>query len=194
MTRSAMELRAGELEQLIAGCLRDDSDAWTRLLGLVRRLAFDLALWKYRFGRDDAEDLAQTVQLRVAQRLPQLRDRSAFQAWVRRLAHHAAVDLIRRRRPVVYLDDLSPEAAASGPLQALDRYETVEMRTDLDRALAGLPVRYREPIALHLLYGMAQEEIGRALGRPRSTVASQIERGLRRLKQGMGAGYASCGA
>ena len=48
-----------------------------------------------------------------------------------------------------------------------------------------LPARYREPIQLHLVRGLPQEEVGRRLGRPRSTVATQVERGLIRLRRSL---------
>jgi RNA polymerase sigma-70 factor (ECF subfamily) len=150
---------------------------------VVRRLSLDLGKWKYRLGREDAEDLAQVVQLRVTQRLQQLRDPAAFPAWVRQLTHHAMVDLLRQRRSTLSLDEPLPAGESGAELDTLERYERIELRTDLDRALARLPPLYREPIELHVLDGLPQDEVGRLLGRPRSTVASQIERGLRRLRR-----------
>lgn len=172
-----------EMAPLLRRCGDGDPAAWDRLLAMVRRLALDLARWKYRFGQEDAEDLAQVVQVRVAQRLPQLRDPAAFPAWVRRLAHHAAMDQLRRHRTCLSLDGPLPATDAAAVIETEEQYEQIALRADLDRALARLPVHYREPIELHLLEGMPQDEVGRLLGRPRSTVASQIERGLRRLQR-----------
>ena len=172
-----------ETTQLLRRCTRGEAQAWDSLLAQVRRLALDLGRWKYRLGNEDAEDLAQVVQLRVSQRLPQLRDAGAFPSWVRRLTHHAAVDAMRQRRPALSLDEPLPPGESTSELVTLEAYDQIVLRADLDQALARLPLHYREPIELHLLEGLPQDEVGRLLGRPRSTVASQVERGLRRLKR-----------
>jgi RNA polymerase sigma-70 factor (ECF subfamily) len=184
--------RSGELEQLIRRCWSDDAQAWDRLLAAARQLTLSLGHWKYRLGREDAEDLAQVVQLRVAQRLPQLRDPAAFPAWVRQLTHRAAVDVMRQRRPTLSLDEPVPTGERGKEPDVVERYDQIVLRADLDRALARLPAHYREPIELHLLEGIPQDEVGRVLGRPRSTVASQIERGLRRLQRTVSPAALSC--
>ena len=177
------ELAGDDWGVLLGRCGEGDSRAWERVLALVRRLSLDLGRWKYRLDREDAEDLAQVVQLRVTQRLSQLRDPAAFPAWIRQLTHHAAVDAMRKHRPTLSLDEPLPAADAGAEVDTVERYDQIELRADLDRALARLPQHYREPIELHVLEGIPQDEVGRLLGRPRSTVASQIERGLQRLQR-----------
>jgi len=169
--------------ELLARCDAGDASAWRRLLKDVREVALDAARWRYGLKLDDAEDVAQVVQLRVAQRALQLRDRQAFPAWIRRLVHHAVIDMVRSRKQQASLEDLST-VDAGAPL-APDDYEQIALRVDLERALGRLPERYREPIKLHLLDGLQQEDIGRLLHRPRSTVASQIDRGLNRLQRSL---------
>jgi DNA-directed RNA polymerase specialized sigma24 family protein len=61
--------------------------------------------------------------------------------------------------------------------RAAEEYEQILTRVTLDQALAGLPAIYGEPLRLHLLHDLSQAEVGGVLGRPRSTVATQIERG-----------------
>jgi len=175
-----------DLEALLAGCAQDDARAWRRLLEAVRELAMDLAMQTYRLSREDAEDLAQLVQIRVSERLPQLRRPGAFPLWVRRVVHSLALDLLRQRRPLVSLDDPSetPWNARAEPDLAHD-YDRALLKADLERALSRLPAHYQEPIRLHVLHGMPQDDIGRLLGRPRSTIATQIERGLQRLRRSM---------
>lgn len=174
-----------EMGVLLRRCGEGDPQAWDRLLAEVRRLTLELGRWKYRLGYEDAEDLAQVVQLRVTQRLPQLRDHVAFPAWIRQLTHHAAVDAMRQRRPTLSLDEPLPAGETETEPESLECYDQIVLRADLDRALARLPLHYREPIELHVLEGLPQDEVGRLLGRPRSTVASQIERGLRRLQRSL---------
>jgi RNA polymerase sigma-70 factor, ECF subfamily len=100
--------------------------------------------------------------------------------------HHVALDMLRQRRPMVSLDEMvTPEAHLAEPAEAADPYDLALLRTDLRQALDRLPALYREPIRLHLLQGMPQDQVGQCLGRPRSTVATQIERGLGRLRRSL---------
>lgn len=181
-------LQGPDVAPLLARCNAGDHSAWSRLLGEVRRLTLDLGRWKYRLSQEDAEDVAQVVQLRVAERLVQLRDPASFGFWVRRLVQRAAIDCVRQRRPVVSLDaEGSPAHELPAKPEPDTDYEQILLRADLDRALAKLPELYREPIRLNVLEGLPQDEVGRILGRPRSTVASQIERGIHRLQRSLAA-------
>lgn len=177
---------AWELQRTLAGCAAGKQEAWTDLLREVRRVALQLCRWKYRLDPEDAEDVAQVVQVRVTERLVQLRHAGAFHQWLRRLVHHSVVDTLRRKRPTLSIDD--PETGAGElPERAdgMDPFDQILLRADLSQALSRLPDLYRQPIQMHILAGMPQDEIGRALGRPRSTVASQIERGLGRLRRSL---------
>jgi RNA polymerase sigma-70 factor (ECF subfamily) len=183
-----------DLGALLDGCAAGDPSAWRRLLDAVRPMAMDLARRSYHMGREDAEDLAQMVQIRVSERLTQLRQPEALPLWVRRVVHHVALDMLRQRRPLLSLEELAApaEETVAAP-EETDPYDLALLRVDLGRALEHLPERYREPIELHLLQGLPQDQVGQRLGRPRSTVATQIECGLDRLRRNM-TSFATAGA
>lgn len=178
-----------ELSYLLLGCRRGEKRSWDCLLQQVRATALRIARSQYRLSPEDSEDVAQAVQLRVTQRLSQLRSADAFPTWLRRLVNHVALDWLRRQKPALSLDD--PECPVDLPADEgqRDPYARVVMKLDLGRALSSLPDRYRQPIQMHVLGGLPQDEVGRILGRTRSTVATQIERGLRRLRRTMDAEY-----
>jgi RNA polymerase sigma-70 factor (ECF subfamily) len=175
-----------DLDVLLAGCAGGDAGAWSRLLEAVRQGAIDVALQDYHLNQEDAEDLAQLAQIRVLERLPQIRRPAAFPHWLGQIIHHLAIDLLRGRRPALSLDDPSAShLRRCAKQETTDHYHRALLRVDLERALSRLPAHYREPIRLHLLEGIPQEEVGRLLGRPRSTIATQIERGLARLRRNL---------
>jgi RNA polymerase sigma factor (sigma-70 family) len=175
-----------DLEMLVSACTQGDEAAWTHLLAAARGLALQVAERRYRLPPEDAEDLAQIVQIRVSERLRQLRQPAAFRPWVRRIIDHVALDMLRQRQPLLSLDDPDErvEVLFAHP-ESDEPYDRVLLRADLERALARLPDHYQEPIRLHLLHGIPQEDIGEILGRPRSTIATQIERGLARLRRSL---------
>jgi RNA polymerase sigma factor (sigma-70 family) len=52
-------------------------------------------------------------------------------------------------------------------------------------ALAHLPRRQREAVALYYLAGLSEEEVGRALGIAVGTVKSHLHRGLSALRRSL---------
>jgi RNA polymerase sigma-70 factor (ECF subfamily) len=189
MSTSTQQLRTelgGDLLPLMVGFTAGQPAACRRLLEAVRELATGVGMRNYRLGREEAEDMAQVVQVRVSTHLPRLRRPESFPLWVRRMIHHAALDALRQRRTCVPLDALAnPDAELTEPPEKGDPYDALLLRADVNRALSRLPALYREPIRLHVLQGLPQDEVGRRLGRPRSTVATQVERGLTRLRRSL---------
>ncbi len=63
-----------------------------------------------------------------------------------------------------------------------------ELRGELRHALRRLPDKYRTVLRLHLECGMTPLDIAATLRRSRSTVRTQIMRGLEKLRRLMGTG------
>ena len=76
-TQQLQDRLGTELDRLVKECLSGSGSAkeaaWNRLLDEIRRMALDLGRRNYHLGLEDAEDMAQLVQIRVLERLPQLR-------------------------------------------------------------------------------------------------------------------------
>jgi RNA polymerase sigma-70 factor (ECF subfamily) len=108
-----------------------------------------------------------------------LRDERAF---LLRLAHNAAIDLIRRRGTRERTKDnfaaeiISPFAAAQDP-------DEQTFRNELAGALASLPAEQRAVVHLKLWEGLTFEEIAVALEIPLNTAASRYRYGVDKLRQ-----------
>jgi RNA polymerase sigma-70 factor (ECF subfamily) len=134
--------------------------------------------------RDEADtrDLLQDVFVKLA-RDPELldgvRDEPAF---LIRLAHNAAIDLIRRRgthdktREQFAAESISPFAPASDP-------DKQTFRAALAEALAELPAEQRAVVHLKLWDGLTFEQIADALDIPLNTAASRYRYGLDKLRE-----------
>ena len=133
--------------------------------------------------RDEADtrDLLQDVFVKLA-RDPELlagvRDERAF---LIRLAHNAAIDLIRRRgtrdktREQFAAEIISPFAPASDPDEQI-------FRAALAGALAELPPDQCAVVHLKLWEGLTFEQIADALDIPLNTAASRYRYGLDKLR------------
>lgn len=71
------------------------------------------SLYRIIGRREEVEDAAQEVFVRLHQSLPQLREAEVFETWLYRLTTHAAYDHLRKRmrRESIRMSDLSEEQA-----------------------------------------------------------------------------------
>jgi RNA polymerase sigma-70 factor, ECF subfamily len=179
--------------RLLSACRAGDPQAWDRLFQASIPLIMAIARTDFGLHREDAEDVVQLVHLKLYEHLNELRDAASFTAWLRRVTRHTIIDLLRQKRQTLSLDALAEDTGMELPLPALGEVPGVDagiaIRLDVQRALASLPPLYREPVIQYLVHGKGQDEIGRLLGRPRSTVATQIQRGLQKLRHCLTSGY-----
>lgn len=124
----------------------------------------------------DAEDVLQTVFLRLAGR-----DRAAprlenSESYLRRAAINAALDVLRARRAEdsVPLDDSQPDPGQP---------ERSDLRDFLRRSLAKLSPEAAEVFALRFFEGHSNREIARLLGMSQVRVAVTVHRARRRLQK-----------
>ena len=130
----------------------------------------------------DTRDLLQEVFVRVAQRpglLSGVRDERAF---LLRLAHKPAIDLIRRRSTrEKHHEHFSGEAASIfAPAPEADEGA---FREALSAALGELPADQRAVVHLKLWEGLTFEQIAELLEIPLNTAASRYRYGLDKLRQ-----------
>ena len=127
----------------------------------------------------EAEDVTQQVFAKLLGSLPRYQPRSVpFSAWVLRVAHNAAIDHMRSRRPVPVEEVRAPEAADDGSAR--------ESFRDLRIALDALPREQREVIMLRFLVGLSPREIAERMGRSEDAVNGLQHRGRHRLRRELG--------
>jgi RNA polymerase sigma-70 factor (ECF subfamily) len=135
------------------------------------------------FTRDEADtrDLLQEIFLKLARNETLLRGVREERAFLIRLAHNAAIDLMRRRgtrertRENFMAEIVSPFAPANDPDEEVFRQE-------LSEALAELPPEQRAVAHLKLWEGLTFEQIADALEIPPNTAASRYRYALDKLR------------
>jgi RNA polymerase sigma-70 factor, ECF subfamily len=159
-----------EAELVVRAC-GGDEEAFERLVRLAGPSALAAAR---RVTRDAAlaEDAAQEAFLRAFRALPRYRHESSFTAWVRTIAVHAAIDLLRRRRPEAPLHD-----RAAGPGEE-KRMEDLDL---LRRALAALSPRDREILLAREMEGIPDQAIADRLHMTVTSVRVRMHRARKRL-------------
>lgn len=189
------EVVPGDAE-LVRRVLAGDSFAFGVLIDRYQGL---LTLIAYRrTGRPaECEDLVQEAFVRAFKALPSLEKPERFKSWIAQIASNAALDRVRRRSPVVSLDQESgmieslPQRNAPRPS---GRIQMDEQRQRLIAAIESLPDTYQIPIVLRYLEGMAHADIAKKLGLRGDAVRKRICRANEMLHKLMSSGPSVAGS
>ncbi len=131
---------------------------------------------------NDTRDVLQEVFVKLARQpevLDSARDERAF---LIRLAHNAAIDLMRRREARTrYHEALSREPVAL--FASCTDPDEAAFRAELSAALGRLPPEQRAVVHLKLWEGLTFEQIGRVLEIPLNTAASRYRYGIDKLRE-----------
>jgi RNA polymerase sigma-70 factor (ECF subfamily) len=123
----------------------------------------------------DAEDVLQTIFLRLVRRSPSDVLESE-ESYLRRAAVNASLDVIRAKQTNTAVP-LSEAVAAGG------QPNTSDLRDCLRRAFARLTPRSAEVFALRHLEGLSNQQIARMLGISQVLVAVTLHRTRRQLQK-----------
>ena len=129
---------------------------------------------------NDAKELLQDVFVRAWRRLDTFRGDSAFSSWLHRLAVNTMLENARtdgrRTARVLPMDDTSRLAGAA-------RSSGIELKLDMETAIASLPKGARVAFVLHDVEGYQHQEIAAQLGVSVGTVKAQLHRARRLLRE-----------
>ncbi|HEX3550799.1 MAG TPA: sigma-70 family RNA polymerase sigma factor [Candidatus Elarobacter sp.] len=136
--------------------------------------------------RDDglAEELTSDVMVEVWRSAGKFGGRSRVRTWVFGIAHHKAIDALRKRRAtLVRLDDLLDAASdAEGPEAAALRADD---RRRLESALASLSPEHRAVLELTYVEGFSQKEIAEIVDCQAATVKTRAFYAKQRLRDAL---------
>jgi RNA polymerase sigma-70 factor (ECF subfamily) len=130
--------------------------------------------WRILGGSQaDAEDAVQEAWVRAIGSLDTRRTAAEFGAWLRGIAAHVAVDIVRRHHRLVFDVDIDV---------ASDDGDDAVTRLDLETAIASLAPGYRTVLVLHDVEGFTHDEIAERLGITAGTSKGQLFKARRALR------------
>ena len=168
------------------------------LTATPQSLALDLEAL-YRSARDDvyayvatllhdrvaAEDVtAQAFERAFRRRRTFDARKGTARAWLFGIARNAALDELRHRKRGAALAADPPDPSAPAPDDEADR---ALQRAAVRAALAGLPAREREIVALKFHGGLDNAELARVLGVSVSNAGTQLHRAMTKLREAVDA-------
>ena len=121
-------------------------------------------------NRQDAQDAAQEVFLRLHRNLRHIDSAGNLSGWLYRVTVNVCHDMLRRRKNVESLDDsrFSLESSTEADL------EREQQRRMVVEAVGSLPEKERAALTLRDLEGLSTREVAGILGSSEATVRSQI--------------------
>ncbi len=143
------------------------------------------AAYRITGNATDAEDVLQTVFLRLCRRAADAEPVDHLPSYLHRAAVNAAVDLMRSRQNIrnVPLEDLEP-VLAEPAYRSPDRLQSsAETRNWLRATIARLSPRVAEMFVLRFFEGKDNPEIARLMGTTPGTVAVTLSRTRDRLEK-----------
>jgi len=181
--------------ELVRRAQAGDLTAFEELTNRYERRLYTLAL-RITQNPHDAEDVTQQAFLSALENLAGFRGEASFATWLYRIATHAALKVVRKRRG---LDTVSLEASSGAerdpdtvphpeyiadwrqsPEQLVQRNET---RRLLEAALAELDPKHRLVFLLRDVEGLSVRETAQALGLSEANVKVRLLRARLRLRE-----------
>lgn len=142
-------------------------------------------------NHEDAEEAMQQTFLRIYQHLGSFQRSSKFTTWMTRIAINEALQIRRRRRPTVSLDEqISDEGVMPRELRDWHDdpgklYDKQQIREIVERAIQSLPAIYREAFVLRDVQGLTSEEAAAALGIGVSALKTRLLRARLMMREAL---------
>jgi RNA polymerase sigma-70 factor (ECF subfamily) len=182
-------------ERLIEQLRTGDQLAVAELASTYGTKIYQLA-FRYVKNREDAEEVAQDVLLKVVRKIDAFRGDAALSSWIYRITFNTAMSRLRNARAARTSEaheeslDASLSGEASAPREVADwssladeQVMRSEMRRRLMKAVLELPPIYRVPVVLRDIQGLTTEEASAVLNVKDQTLKSRLHRGRLILRQ-----------
>jgi len=184
-------MRDSAERQLVEGIRSGDEAAIAQLSSFYGSRIFQLA-FRYTRNREDAEEVAQDVLLKVCRNIGAFRGDSALSSWIYRITFNTAMSRLRasRARSVEVSADGGWAFAADAEQKSTlprdvpdwspladDEIMRAQLRKRLIKALRELPEIYRLPVLLRDVQGLSTEEASAVLRVKDQTLKSRLHRG-----------------
>jgi RNA polymerase sigma factor (sigma-70 family) len=164
-----------QLRAWMIGGLDGDASAHASLLRALVPLLRSFFRRRMRDGDDDIEDLVQETLIAVHGKRATYDRERRFTTWLYAIARYKMIDLFRRRRITVPIEDVEDILRAEGFEDA------ISARMDVDRLLAGLSPKQARAIRDTHVDGLSVAEAADAADIGESDVKVSVHRGLKAL-------------
>ena len=163
--------------ELIVRAQAGDRSAHEAIVNQFSAMVFRLISRFFR-TREDVEDLAQDVFLKIFARIDQVRPDENFPGWLARVTVNTCYDELRKtRRRKAAMETYGPEIAAEQTVAPTEPETLGKARMALQR----LDPKLRIPLVLKEVEELSVEEIARTMGLTQTNVKVRLFRARKKL-------------
>ena len=143
-------------------------------------------------NRAEAEDIVQEALLRAFRSFDRFNPGTNCRAWLFTILRNVFLNRVRSQGREVMEADVGGFDQMESTTDALlernpeERFLQTVLHGDIDRALATLPLAFREAILLVDVEGLTYREVAEVLACPIGTVMSRLSRGRALLRRALG--------
>lgn len=190
----SMEKDSKELRTLVRSAQSGDESAFEQILTLIEVPVYRLAFSMLRH-KQDAEDAAQEVLIKLWRTLPDYRFECPLLIYVLKMTRTTVLDLqrknVRQRENEISLTvenedgervemDVADTSVDANPAEHLTRAERI---AEVRRAMEDLPPAERDIIMLKDIQGLSYAQIADLLSIEEGTVGSRLSRARKKLEK-----------
>lgn len=169
--------------ELVEGARAGDQGSWNDLVDRFLPLV-TAVIGRYRLSASDADDVNQTVWLRLVEHIGTLREPRALPGWLVTTCRNESLQAIRQRGRSLPVDPAAPTLERPDVGHELDdQLLREESAHALREALAELPAARRELLVLLMTDPpLSYDEISTRLGIPKGSIGPTRARALDQLR------------
>lgn len=183
MSGNELKERVEEIEALVVSSQNGDQAAFASLYDIFIDHIYRYVY--YRVGSDDAEDIVETVFLKVWEKINQYQKKPNrnFSAWIFRIAHNLVVDYYRtasERQTEELGLNLPDQTREHNPIRVT---QDVLDKNVLKTALSRLKRKYRDVLVYKFINDLSNSEISEIIRKSEGSVRILQFRALKALKK-----------
>ncbi len=168
-----------EETELLRGCLENDRRSQKQLYTKYFKTMFQICL-SYSGDRVEAKDILQEAFIKVFTNLENFNSENSLEGWIRRIVTNTAIDYFRKRKRLVFQDELpdEPDEDERGGFSFQNLTNDIILHY-----IKQLPDGARVVFTLFAVEGLPHKEIAEKLSITEGTSKSQYKRARNLLKK-----------
>jgi RNA polymerase sigma-70 factor (ECF subfamily) len=155
--------------ELIQNCLRGNVNSFETLVVRYQKTVYN-AVFRLLGCVEDAEDITQSVFIKVYENLESFDPRYKFYSWIYRIAMNESINFINSRKREEILDI----EVATRDQDPDENFQTLERENMIQAALMRIDFEHRVLIVLKHFLDRSYHEIGQILHLPEKKVKSRL--------------------
>jgi RNA polymerase sigma-70 factor (family 1) len=173
---------------LVVKVKNDDQMAFQQLFEKYAERIYYFSM-RYIKNKEEAEEIAQEVFVRVWLRRHDLKEELSFSSYIFMIAKNALIDTIRRKqKETIFQDNIKPNTELYSS-SSNDSMEYKELSTLIDRSIAELPLKRKQIYLLSRDEGLTYKQIAEKLNISIKTVETHMRLALQQLKKSVNENY-----